>query len=184
MGKNGRKDGRDMDIGTVLSYGAAGVCRITDIRHEKILGEEVEYYVLVPHSDRRTTIYVPTNNEQLVGKMQKLLSVDEVHALINSMPDTVGEWIPDERMRNEEYKRIMDSGSHSELVRTMKAIYTREKELASEGKKLRSLDSTHLKLAEEKLYNEIAHVLGIGFDEVANYIENRISERIENDNIA
>lgn len=164
-----------MEIGTILSYGPAGVCEITDIRMERTFEGKALCYVLSPISDERTTIFVPTDNEVLIAKMHRLMTAEEIETLIQSIPTANDEWIKDERQRTEEYKRILDNGSCDELVCLIKTLRKRKKEVLCMGKRLRISDGNFLKQAENKLHNEIAYVLGIPRDEVDAYIQERIS---------
>lgn len=163
-----------MKVGTLLSYGTSGVCKVVDVRKETVLGKTVEYYVLSPVSDEKTTIFIPTNNEKLVARMQPLLTPEEINELIASMPHEVCEWIAEDRVRNETFREYLNSGTRNDLVRMMRILYTHRKELAKCGKKLRTSDSLMLRQAESKLYGEIALVLGIDVSEVEGYIEQRL----------
>ena len=76
-----------LKVGEKVLYGAAGACTITEICKKRFGdAEEREYYVLVPIHDSRSTLYVPLDNEKLRAKMKKLLSAEEIEALIDSMP--------------------------------------------------------------------------------------------------
>ncbi|MBQ9950372.1 MAG: CarD family transcriptional regulator [Clostridia bacterium] len=163
-----------MKVGTLLSYGTSGVCKVIDVRKETVLGKTVEYYVLSPVNDEKTTIFIPTNNERLVAKMQPLLTPDEINELIASMPHEVCEWIAEDRVRNETFREYLNNGTRNDLVRMMRILYTHRGELAKCGKKLRTSDSLMLRQAESKLYGEIALVLGIDVSEVEGYIEQRL----------
>lgn len=164
-----------MEIGTILNYGPMGICEITDIRMERTFEGKALCYVLSPMSDKRTTIFVPTDNEALIAKMHRLMTADEIEKLIQAIPAANDEWIKDERRRTEEYRRILDNGSYSELICLIKTLRKRKREVLCMGKRLRISDGNFLKQAETKLHGEISYVLGIPLDQVDAYIQERIS---------
>lgn len=163
-----------MTKGALVSYGSAGICRIIDISKEAILGKTVECYVLSPLNDERTTIFVPTDNKTLVGRMHPIMSLEEVHTLILSMPSEQETWIEDERARSSKFREILNGGTRSELIRMMKSLHSKKMELAKVGKRLRASDNAFLTKAELTLYGEVAYVLGIPVDDVEDYITNTL----------
>jgi CarD family transcriptional regulator len=74
------------EINDVVVYGAQGVCEIIGIEDRKIDGEIKKYFVLKPKNDKGATCYVPTWNEKAWGKMRKVMTKEDVNALIDSMP--------------------------------------------------------------------------------------------------
>ena len=64
-------------VNDVVIYGSAGICKIVDIRDEK-LGDEVnKYYILKPVFDEKNTFFVPVLNENLTSKIHDILTYDE-----------------------------------------------------------------------------------------------------------
>jgi CarD family transcriptional regulator len=132
---------------------------------------DAEYYFLQPINDTcSTTIYVPTQNEALISKMRRLLSVEEIHALIRTMPDGNTIWIDDDKIRREQYKNILAVGNRVELVRLIKTLHSHQETLAATGKKLHLDDAKIMKAAEKTLHEEFAHVLNITLEQVVPFI--------------
>ena len=73
-------------VNDTILYGAQGVCRIASIVRESFGSGPVDYYVLKPVYNDNSTIYVPVENGDLTGKMRRILSSEEIIALIRSMP--------------------------------------------------------------------------------------------------
>lgn len=163
------------NINDMVLYGTEGICRITDISVRNMHGEDIEYYVLKPVGENNSTIFVPTGSETLTAKMRRIMSAEEIYALIRTMPDEEIEWIENENMRKQRYKEILADGDRKELVRMIKAIYLHEQERKKIGKKLHLSDEKFLKDAEKLLYEEFAHVLNIKKDEVLPFIMEQIS---------
>ena len=123
------------NVDDIVSYGANGVCKIAAIEEKEVMGTKNDYLVLEPVNGGKLTFYVPVDNENMLCKMRKLLSEDEINKLIDSMPDEKLLWIGNERVRKERYRKILADGNHSELIRMIKAIHFEKK---TEKKKARN----------------------------------------------
>ena len=164
-------------VNDVIIYGAQGVCKITGTEEKAIGGKKKTYFILKPVSDKGATIFVPTDNALVLGKMRRLLTKEEVHGLIDSMPDKDAVWIENENERKEHYKNILAKGEPQELIQMMKAIYAHKKEREAEGKRLRMSDEQFWKDAEQILYNEFQYVLEMkDKNDLVNYILSRIEK--------
>ena len=80
-------------IGQTVLYGANGVCSISEITTRKIGKEAIEYYVLKPMGMQASTVYVPTKNEELVGRMRAVGTAEEVRALLDDRTSPSTGWI-------------------------------------------------------------------------------------------
>ena len=158
---------------TVL-YGAQGVCRIVSVTKESFGSSPVDYYVLKPVYNESSTIYVPVDNAELTGKMRRILSSEEIFALIRSMPREDSLWIENENERKETYKKIIAEGDRAELIKMLKALHRHQEERQAAGKKLHAADERFFKEAEKMLYDEFALVLHIRQEEVLPFITDQI----------
>jgi CarD family transcriptional regulator len=164
-----------LNIGEKVLYGGAGACTITGTCVKKFGDKgEKEYYVLVPVHDSRTTLYVPVGNATLEAKMKKLLSAQEIEALIDSMPKEEPIWINDEKTRQESFKDILRSGDRRELIGMTKALYNHRQKMMARGRKLHMNDERVLKEAEKLICEEFAVVLDINPSEVMPFIIHRL----------
>ena len=162
-------------VDDVIIYGTQGVCRIVDIEEKALSGVKKNYFVLKPVNDIGPTIFAPTDNENILKKMRKLLTEEEINKLIDSMPDGKTAWIDNVNERKECYKNLLASGDHSALIQMIKAIYAHKKEREAVGKRLHVMDEHFFKDAEQILYNEFQYVLNLsGKDALMRYILERI----------
>jgi CarD family transcriptional regulator len=161
-------------INDVVFYGAQGVCKIVGLDRQKVDGVDREYFVLKPKGDKVATFYVPTWNEKALAKMRKVLTRQEVDALIDSMPDKKPVWIAVENERKEAYKKILAGGDHTQIITMIQALYFHKKERETEGKRLHLSDERFLKEAEQLLYNEWQYVLNVDKAGLMDYIFSRI----------
>lgn len=160
------------EIGDLVVYGTNGLCTIEGVEMMSFADgmPENPYYVLRPDSNNSSTVYVPQNNDKLLGKMRKLLTRDEIETIVLACRDEDMPWNNDRRFRNEQFRKIMATGVHKELLLMVKCIHTRKKELDLEGKKLPTTDSNMLKQAEKLVNEEFSYVLKITPEEVGEHI--------------
>ncbi len=161
-------------VGDMVMYGTFGICKVTAIEMRDFTGEEQEYYILKHISSDKNVFYVPTNIEAALSKMHSICSKAEVDELISHMNSEGLIWIDNDIKRKEEYSRIIKDADKHEIIRLIKTLYLRRKELSGIGKKLRSTDENYLSLAENMLYEEFAYALNIDRSEVVEYIGKHI----------
>ena len=161
-------------INDVVVYCSQGVCEIAGIDERKIDGISRTYYVLKPKADKGSTFYVPTWNEKALAKMRKVLTKEDVDALIDSMPSQTPTWIANEGERKEAYKNILASGDQAAIISMVQALYFHKKEREADGKRMHMSDEYFMKEAEQLLYNEWQYVLNVDKSGLMTYILNRI----------
>ncbi len=167
---------QSFSIGESILYGANGVCRVAAIEQKDFAGSLLDYYVLEPTYTPASRIYVPMNNDALVGKMRRVLSADEVRQLVRNMPRGEDEWIEDEMARRENFKAGLTKGDPTEVIRIIRTIYRHQQELKAAGKKLRQADERTFREAEKLLYDEFATVLQLQPEEVLPFILKELGE--------
>ncbi len=161
-------------VGDMVMYGAFGICKVTAIEKRDFTGEEQEYYILKHKGSEKNTFYVPLSNETALSNIHYVCSKAEVDELISHMNSEGQIWIDNDIKRKEEYSRIIKDADKHEIIRLIKTLYLRRKELAESGKKLRSTDENYLNLAENMLFEEFAYALEIDRSEVVKYIKKHI----------
>lgn len=163
-------------INQYVYYDGTGVCKIIDIKKEKFMNETKEYYVLKPIYQDKSTIHVPIDNEQLTSRIEPVIEVEELNALISKIPDIKAEWIENDNERNTAFKNAIHSGDRIEIIKILKTLHSRKSELDKKGKHLRVADAQIMNEAERILYNEIALVVNIDPDEVLTFLYDRLGK--------
>lgn len=146
-------------IGTLLIYGSSGVCRLVDIREEKIAGQTKRYYILSPFYEENSTVYVPCDSELLVSKMRALVEKDTAKSLIFFDDGKRTEWVEGDKPRRESFSLIIDSGDRAEIIRLARTLTEKRTECESEGKKFHACDEHVLARAQKVLCDELSIVL-------------------------
>ena len=160
----------------IVTYGTQGVCKIAAITEKNFDGSIHEYYKLVPVYDEKSTLFVPVGNTALTERMHRVLSAEDIDALIQSMPSEKPSWIENETERKQKYKEILDSGDRKALIRAIKALYYYKKKRQAAGKKIHVCDEHFLRDAERVLYDEFAFVLKIDRSKIPDYIINHAEQ--------
>lgn len=143
--------------GSYVTYRSEGVCIIIDIREENFgAGNGAEdYYILAPISDIKSTVFVPVNNERLVGYMHRLLQADELNGIISELREERLEWIPESRARNAAFKQLISRGDRRELIVLLNTLYDKIGEMKKTGKRVGTTDLGAMHKAETLLREEL-----------------------------
>ena len=143
--------------GSYVTYRSEGVCVIIDIRKENFATENgaEDYYILAPISDMKSTLFVPVNNERLVGYMHGLINADEMNSVISELRDRRIEWIPESRARNMSFKQIISQGDRRELIVLLNTLYEKTDEMKNSGKRVGTTDQSAIDKAERLLCEEL-----------------------------
>ncbi len=149
-----------------------GICRIEDVMQLDIYDTDKEYYMLVPISEKSSKIYIPTDNAE--GRIRKVISKEEALKFIKSIPEIDAKDIPNEKMREQEYKTSILSCNNEKIVSIIKSIYARKQERMEQGKKITTTDDKYFKRAEDVLFSELSFVLNIPKDKMEQFISDTI----------
>lgn len=157
-------------IGDIVSYGTQGVCRVEDFTERRFGGMTMEYVVLSPIYDENATIFVPVKNEKLMNGLHRLVSVEDIHGMMNVVSEEAESWISDENARKGRYKEILDRNDRQEMLKMMRLLYLRRNCLQGVGKKLHVCDERFLKEAEKLILDEFSLVLKMKRENILPYL--------------
>jgi CarD family transcriptional regulator len=163
--------------GEYIIYGRSGICRIEDITHIDIPGVDKKrlYYVMKPLNMKGSCIYFPVDKEKVNARY--LISEKEAWELLDEIPNIEQIWVSNEKMREEIYKKAMNSCDYRQWVAIIKTLYTRRQDRLNRGKRIATVDERYLKMAEDALYSELAFVLGKKRSEMEQFIKDHIENK-------
>lgn len=163
----------DYSVGDTVVYGGSGVCEISEIKDVSFGRERPQkYYILKPlFVNQAMVVYVPIKNENLVAKMQPIISRDEAINLIKDINNMNIDWIEDRNLRKDTYNDILSSGERKDIIAVIRVINSRRKILEEDGKTLNMQDEKILYEAQKRMDAEFAVALDIGIEDVYEYIE-------------
>lgn len=147
------------------------VCEVISIKEKKFM--DMDYYVLVPISDNTLKIDVPVNNK--MGYLRPLITKKEVEDIIKIIPN-IKPIISTDRLIENEYRNLLNTNKHEDLIKIIKTTYLRNKERLDNNKKIGGKDDEYFKQAEKYLYSEFSIVLGMSYDETKKYVIEKVKE--------
>ncbi len=156
-------------VGQTVLYGTNGVCNISEITTKKVGKLNLEYYVLKPICSDSSTLFVPTQNEQLVSKIRFVLNKEQIKEILQNLPDSE-EWISNKNDRINSFKDVIASGDCYELIKLIRIINNHEKQQIKKGKHLHIADERILKEARKMVCDELSVVLKIPRNDVMELI--------------
>lgn len=157
------------NIGDFVVY-KKDVCRVTDYKKKHI--KDMDYYELVPTLDSTLKIVVPVNSSFI----RNILSEDEALAIIDMIP-SIGTIEVNDKMIENEYKRLLHEEGYEGLIKIIKTTYLRNEDRVNNKRKISEKDDNYFNLAEKYLYSEFAVALDIPYDKVKEYVIDRINKK-------
>ena len=165
-----------LQLGSLVVYGIHGVCVIADIEQRTIDRKNVEYFVLTPKDQPQARFYVPTQNQVALSKLLPLLTREDLEALFAS-EDTYKEyWIPNENLRKQRYKEMINGSDRAMLISMIQTLHKHKESQLAAGRKFHLCDENFLRDAQKRLASEFSVVLGIPQAEVADYIASKLQK--------
>ena len=131
----------------------------------------MDYYILMPITDKSLKIQIPMNSQLI----RELITKERVEEIINSIP-SIEIIKTDSKSLENDYKQLMQSGTHEDLIRIIKTTYLRNKERIDNNKKTTDKDNYYFNQAELYLYNEFSVVLNMTYDETKEYIISKVNK--------
>ncbi len=158
--------------GDPVIYGSNGICMVADVTTQASApgAEARTYYILSQENNRCLTIAVPTDNLALVSRMRRILTREEIDALLAEAKGQTLPWIPDRRVRADTFHAILTAGMHRDLLLMIRCLYLQRQTLLQSGKRLNVADESTLKAAEKLVTEEFSYALEIEPHAVGDYI--------------
>ena len=155
-------------LGDLLVY-KKDVCKVEEIKNKYI--RDMDYYILTPITDKTLKIQVPTNSSAI----RDLITKEKVEEIIHSIP-TIEIIKTESKSLENDYKQLMQKGTHEDLIKIIKTTYLRNKERLDNNKKTTDKDNYYFNQAELYLYNELSVVLNLTYEETKEYIIQEVSK--------
>lgn len=163
-------------IGERVVYGVHGVCCVTDMEERVVDRKKVTYLVLEPIGQGSARFLVPTHNAAAMAKLRKMLSTEELEALITSDAVHADSWVKDESARKNLYRELISSGDREKLMQMISTLYRHKNQQTAAGKKVHLCDDNFLRDAEKLLIGEVSIVMNMEPEEAKKYIREKLKE--------
>lgn len=162
-------------VNDYVIYGKSGLCFIKEIKAVRMANTKEEYYVLNSVNGNQVTIYVPCNNENLVSKMRRPMTKEEIDNILSDAKGHEIKWIDNNNERSEYFKKITDSDNYRDWVLLVSCIYLKKQEKLASGKHLSTHDENTLKLVEKLIQDEFCYSLNLDKTQVSQYIQEKLN---------
>lgn len=158
------------ETGQYIVCGNNGVCRVEGTGSLDMPGADRhrEYYFLTPVYGSGSRVYVPVDTEK--NRMRRVLSREEADELLRSFDQMEPLKVTDEKAIEREYRETIRKNDCREWCRVIKTIQYRRKKRSASGSKITATDSRYYKIAGDRLYGELALVLGMDRQDVEKYV--------------
>ena len=160
--------------GERVIYKSNGICVIKEIQNKKFADAEREYYVLESFPDARSVWYVPVDSPDLVASMNRLLSAEEIEALLDLSAGADEIWDESYKKRADLFGSVIRSGKREDIYAVFKTLSIRRIEAENSRRKLYVSDERALHSAEKIITDEISFVLKMPKSDVAPYVLGRL----------
>lgn len=163
-------------IGERVVYGFHGVCKVADLEERVIDRRKAVYMVLEPMGQGSSRFYVPTHNAAAMAKIKRMLTQEELEALLQSEAVRNGKWIAEENIRKQIYRELIGKGDREALLQMVRCIHLHKAEQAAIGKRCHLCDENFLRDAEKLLIAEVAMILNVDQDVAKRYLRSKLME--------
>jgi len=153
-------------IGEFVVY-KRDVCKVIEIKEKYF--NNVDYYILIPVFDKSLKISVPKDSDLI----RDLINKEELEKIITAMPN-IKIIETDNKMIENDYKELLQTGTHENLIKIIKTTYLRNQERLENNKKIGDKDDNYFNLAEKHLYSEFSVVLNLTIEEAKEYVINKL----------
>ena len=167
---------RMFQVGEYIVYGLNGICRVAEIGPSPYDKTDTRtFYLLIPvNNPMSSSIYTPVDNERV--PMRRLMTKEDIDALITSMPEIETLKVHVEKQRREIYRAVIAELRPEGYVQIIKTVDRRRAELTAARKHFPVTDLEYGRLAKHLLCSECAHVLGLTEEQADAYIASRLKK--------
>lgn len=163
-------------VNDYIFHGGSGVCIVEDIcvpKHMHGADAKRKYYRLHPIYEAGSVIYTPVDHAQTF--VRPILTRREAEQLIRQLPDIEPLHIPNEKLKESQYRELLRTNRCDAWLQLIKTLYLRTQARKNDGKRPCQSDEKYLQLAERLLYGELAIPLGIPKEQVCDYIAEHVA---------
>lgn len=162
-------------VGETVVHESDGICRVAEIGTLDMahISKERKYYTLIPFYDKSSKLFIPVDAAE---SLREAMDEKAVMQLLEQLQEIQPIEIQDEKRREQEYKAALRSGDCNRVIQIIKTIYLRQEKRMEDGKKITEVDERYFRMAEDKLYGEIALALHMEKSEVVDFIKKYMSK--------
>ncbi len=162
------------EIGDKVIYGIHGVCCVSGTEDKIADRRKLTYLVLEPVERDGSKYLVPTHNASAMGKVQRILTKEEMENLLHSQAVHANGWIQNENERKQTYRELIGSGNREGLMCMVHTLYGHRAAQMAAGRRCHLCDENFLRDAEKLLGSEVSVVMGMEPAQARQYIRDML----------
>ena len=104
--------------GEYVVYGSNGICLVEDVCDFSFSADipKKPYFILKPKNDPNSLIYIPCDNEDLVGRLRSIFSKAQIEALLHKHACEPADWQEDRKQRVLTFRSVLAKSDPLELL--------------------------------------------------------------------
>jgi len=162
-------------VNDYVIYGKSGLCFVKEIKKMRMAnGPLSEYYVLNSATGNAVTIYVPLDNKNLMAKMRRPLTKNEIDEILSSSKGEKITWIDNNNERADRFKEITDGDNYRDWLLLASCLHMKKKEKLASNKHLSARDENTLRLLEKLIEEEFCFSLNLERNQISEYIQKKL----------
>ncbi|MBP3656651.1 MAG: hypothetical protein J6K32_08150 [Clostridia bacterium] len=167
--------------GDTVMHPAEGVCTVENVTSMSFSGMPARmYYVLHPATEKSSAVvYMPVERGDAV--LRRLLSREDILALIRASREQEDIYIADSRMRRDAYTKLLASGDYAKIIRMIAILHEERERRAADGRKPCATDEAILTQAERLVHQEFSRVLGLSLPDTIAFIRRQAEPAPDSD---
>lgn len=154
-----------LNISDYVYYALNGICLVSDIQELNLGNGIKKYYVLTPVNNK-STFFLPIDNEEILTKVKKLLTKNEIDQLIIESKDIIIDWPKNSKERTLYFQNLLKKDDLKTTIAIIRTISDKQKA----ENKLSPNDIVNLSNATSLVNTSLAYSLNISKDDVKDYI--------------
>lgn len=161
-------------IGDKVVYGSHGVCCVMGSEERTANRKKMTFLVLEPVEKDGTKYMIPIHNASAMGKLRRILTREEMDAMLHSEAVHRSGWIQNENERKQAYRELIGSGNREGLMCMVHTLYGHQASQAAAGRKCHLCDENFLRDAEKLLSSEVSVVMSMEPVQARQYIRDTL----------
>jgi CarD family transcriptional regulator len=153
-------------VGDKVIYGSNLLCNVSGIQDKEFNHKTRRYYVIKPIFEKNSTIYFPIDSDVIAERIHRILTAEEIYAVLRANQEEEKHWIENDREREEQYRQILVKDDRIAILMLMKTLCLRK----ALGKKFNVSDERILKDSQKILCEELIYVLNIKREQLLPFI--------------
>ena len=161
-------------VGDQVVYGIHGVCRVSALEEQTVDRKKCTFLVLEPIGQGESRFLIPTHNQVAMSKLRKVMTRQELDAMLGDKRMHEGSWTEPENQRKQIYRELLGSCDRLALLQMICTVNRHKQAQFAAGKKLHQCDDNFLRDGIRLAAGEIAVIMDLDHSQAMAYLKSRL----------